>query len=88
MADHLGVALAGLAASGALALLAWVISLRLHDVSVVDPFWPFMIAGAGLAYSLSLPGPGARGWLVLALSWAWALRLGIHLAWRRLRPAA
>ncbi|SFN41700.1 DUF1295 domain-containing protein [Variovorax sp. OV329] len=84
MTEHFGLALYGLAASGTLALLAWAISLRLRDVSLVDPFWPFMIAGAGLAYALCLPAaPGARGWLVLALSWAWALRLGIHLAWRK-----
>jgi len=76
-------ALAGLAASSALALLAWLWSLRLRDASVIDPFWPFLIAGAGLAYALCVPTPGTRGALVLALAWAWALRLGIHLAWRR-----
>ena len=76
-------ALAGLAVSAMLALLAWLWSLRLHDASVIDPFWPFLIAGAGLAYALCLPSRGARGAMVLALAWAWALRLGIHLARRR-----
>lgn len=83
MPEHFACALAGLAVSAALALLAWAISLRLRDASVIDPFWPVMIAGAGVAYALCLPPPGARGLLVLALALAWALRLGAHLAWRR-----
>jgi len=81
--DALACALAGLAASAGLALAAWLWSLRQHDVSVVDPFWPFMIAGAGLGYALCLPAAGARGVAVLALAGLWALRLGTHLAWRR-----
>jgi len=83
MHEWLACALPGLAASAALALLAWAWSLRIHDVSIVDPFWPFMVAGAGLAHALCLPAHGTRGALALGLAWAWALRLGLHLAWRR-----
>lgn len=83
MHELLACALPGLAVSAALALMAWAWSLRLRDVSIVDPFWPFMVAGAGLAHAVCLPTHGARGALALGLAWAWALRLGLHLAGRR-----
>lgn len=83
MHEALTCALMGLAVSAALAFAAWLLSLKLHDVSVVDPFWPFLIAGAGLAYAACLPSPGARGTLAMGLALAWALRLGTHLAWRK-----
>ena len=76
-------AFGGLAVSLGLALLAWLCSLRLQDASIVDPFWPFLIVGAGLAYAVCLPPSGGRGMLALSLAVAWALRLGGHLAWRR-----
>ena len=83
MTEPVLCAFGGLAASLCLALLAWLWSLRLQDASIIDPFWPFMILGAGLAYAACLPRPGERGILALLLAMAWALRLGGHLAWRR-----
>ena len=83
MYEHLNCGLAGLAVSATLAFVAWLWSLRLRDTSVIDPVWPFMIAGAGLGYALCLPSSGERGFLALGLALIWALRLGIHLAWRR-----
>lgn len=66
-------------AAGALAL--WGASLRLHDASVVDPWW-----GPGFALlawtGLAVAGPSPRGLLLAALATAWGLRLGLHL-WRR-----
>jgi steroid 5-alpha reductase family enzyme len=83
MHDLLSCGLAGLAVSGTLAFIAWLWSLGLRDASVVDPVWPFMIAGAGLGYAYCLPSSGERGFLALGLALVWAVRLGVHLAWRR-----
>jgi steroid 5-alpha reductase family enzyme len=61
----------------------WLASLRLRDVSIVDPFWgPGFAAVAWVA--LAVAGPSPRGLLLAALTSAWALRLGWHL-WRRRR---
>ena len=83
MPELLACALAGLAASAGLAFGAWLRSLHLRDASVIDPVWPFMICGAGLAYALCLPSLRMRGWLALGLAVTWALRLGMHLVLRR-----
>ncbi|MBS0452751.1 MAG: DUF1295 domain-containing protein [Proteobacteria bacterium] len=83
MHELLACALPGLAVSAALALTAWAWSLWLRDVSIVDPFWPFMVSGAGLAQAMCLPTHRPRSELALGLALAWALRLGLHLARRR-----
>ena len=83
MHEYLSCALAGLAVSAGLAFSAWLWSLRQRDASVIDPVWPLMIAGAGLGYAACLPPAGERGFLVLGLALIWALRLCLHLIWRR-----
>ena len=83
MHEYLSCALAGLAVSAGLAFSAWLWSLRQRDASVIDPVWPLMIAGAGLGYAACLPPAGERGFLVLGLALIWALRLCLHLVWRR-----
>jgi len=77
-----------LVAAGALAglmLAAWLLSLRLHDVSIVDPVWGLgFVLVAWIATALGGGDEGRR--LVLALlTSAWGLRLAIHLAVRKLR---
>lgn len=79
-------ALAGLAVIIVFALLAWLLSLRRNDVSIVDSFWSLFIAGAGITYVVvghadSAP-PGARASLALALTLFWAVRLSVFLTWR------
>jgi steroid 5-alpha reductase family enzyme len=59
------LASAALAAGGLVAL--WVVSLRLRDASVVDPFWgPGFAAIAWL--SVAVAGPAPRGLLLAALA--------------------
>ena len=72
----------GLAASGVLALLTWLASLPLRNVSIVDGVWSLLIAAAGMVYLWRAPQPGVRSGLVLLLVLAWALRLSIHIVWR------
>jgi steroid 5-alpha reductase family enzyme len=63
----------------------WLISLKLEDVSIVDPFWGpgFLLVTACYVALTNAPGP--RAWLVLVLVALWALRLGVHLLGRNLR---
>ena len=54
-------ALSGLALTTTLAVLTWLASLLRRDVSLVDRTWGLFIAGAAIAYALTLPAPGDRG---------------------------
>lgn len=65
-------------------LALWAISVRIGDVSFIDSFW-----GAGMALMaftswLQLDQPGMLAHLLLAMTAAWGLRLGIYLLrrWR------
>lgn len=65
----------------AIVLLLWLVSVRIGDVSFIDSFW-----GAGMALMALaswLHGPESHhsplAALMLAMTGAWGLRLGIHL---------
>lgn len=79
------VALSGLAVVLAALTLLWLVSLRLRDASIVDPFWGPGFALATLTYWLIDGARSPRGTLVLLLVAAWALRLGWHLLRRNRR---
>ena len=66
-----------------LMLALWLVSVRLRDASIVDPFWGFGFVVIG--WTAALAGE-LSGWgIVLALlTTAWGLRLSIHLARRNL----
>jgi steroid 5-alpha reductase family enzyme len=77
--------LAGLAVVAALALLTWLLSLRLGKVAIVDSLWSVMFLFAACSYALGareLAHPPARTLLVLALVTIWALRLSVYITWR------
>lgn len=66
-------------------LALWAISVRIGDVSFIDAFWG---AGMGVLAILSYvqtPAPGDVSLLLLAMTLAWGLRLGIYLLarWRK-----
>ncbi|HYV35356.1 MAG TPA: DUF1295 domain-containing protein [Gemmataceae bacterium] len=72
-----------LAVSAALMVLVWLVSLMLHDVSIVDVFW-----GPGFAVIASvtfyLTGDATdRKVLLLILTATWGIRLAGYLAWRK-----
>ncbi len=75
-------AFTGLAATLALALVTWSVSLGKRDVSIVDSAWPALILAAGLGYALALPAVGPRAVCVGALATLWAVRLGVYITWR------
>jgi len=80
-----GSALAYAAAGVALLMLVlWGISIRIRDVSIIDPAWGpafVIVALAGLAAGDVCLG---RRWLVFAMTALWGLRLGAYLTVRKL----
>lgn len=75
----LSLALWGLAASLAAFTLLWLVSLRLRDASIVDPFWGPGFLVVGVTYLSLAPAPGPRAWIAVGLVALWAGRLGLHL---------
>ena len=72
------------AAIAVLMLVVWVLSVRLHDASIVDPVWGPAFVVVALVAALAGHGDPARRWLLLAATAAWGLRLGLHLTRRKL----
>jgi steroid 5-alpha reductase family enzyme len=66
----------------AMALLAWIVSLLLGQVSFVDSLWSLFFVLAATVYLAAAPDIGPRQVLVLALLLAWAARLAVHIAVR------
>ena len=80
-----------LAAAALLVLFTglWAVSLRLSDVSIVDPAWGpafVVVALVCLIGGDASAGPGgeARRWLLFGLTAVWGLRLGGYLLVRKL----
>jgi steroid 5-alpha reductase family enzyme len=79
-------------AAAALALLfigLWALSVRLSDVSIVDPVWGpafVVVALVCLVVGDASRGDGgqARRWLLFGLTAVWGLRLGGYLVVRKL----
>ncbi len=75
-------AVAGLVILG-LMILLWLLSLILHDASIVDPFWGtgFVVVN-WLYFTLTPGGFAARKGLIAILVTVWGLRLSLYLLWR------
>lgn len=64
-------------------LLLWLLSLRIKDASIVDLYWgPGLALIAWLTYGLAY-GYRPRKLLLCSLVTIWALRLVLHLWWRK-----
>lgn len=74
--------LPGLAATLALAFLAWMIATARRNAGLVDIFWSLFLLAAATVYALSAGPLDGRALLVLALVALWSLRLAGHLAAR------
>jgi steroid 5-alpha reductase family enzyme len=75
-------ALLGLAATAALAIVVWLASLVVHDVSIVDSAWSLLVLATLLAGAAALPDTGPRSTALIVLATLWALRLSGYIAWR------
>ncbi len=76
------VYLPGLAVLLGMAVPAWLASLRLGNVNLVDSLWSLFFLAAAITYALQSPQQGPRSGLILILVAVWALRLSGHLALR------
>ena len=74
--------LAALAVLAAFAVLGWLLSLPLRNVSIVDSMWSLMFLLAAVTYAVGQAVPGPRAWLVIGLVGAWSLRLAAYITWR------
>jgi steroid 5-alpha reductase family enzyme len=72
----------GLAACAAIALLVWVASVPLRDVSIVDSAWSLLVLAPALVAAALVPQVGPRAPWVLWLAGAWAVRLALYITWR------
>ncbi|MBS0447055.1 MAG: DUF1295 domain-containing protein [Proteobacteria bacterium] len=72
----------GLAGTCVLAVVVWLISVKRHDVSIVDSAWSLLVLVPPLTAAARLPAMELRGKVVLVLAGAWALRLSAHITRR------
>ncbi|MEX0620193.1 MAG: DUF1295 domain-containing protein [Solirubrobacterales bacterium] len=69
--------------AGAAMFLLWLVSLAVHDASIVDITWgPLFVLIAWVGYAVGDGAPAAL--LVAVLTTAWGLRLGIHIGRRNI----
>ncbi len=76
---HLG---GGVIASVVLMLILWLVQLRTRNAGIVDVGWTFGIGALVVVLALVTPGEQIRRVIVAAMTAAWSLRLGVHLARR------
>ena len=78
------VMVASAIAVGALMLVTWLISVLIHDASLVDIAWGLgFVAVAGTCFAVG-DGSHLRRLLILVVVGVWGLRLSAYLAWRKL----
>jgi steroid 5-alpha reductase family enzyme len=65
-----------------LALAAWVVSVIIRNVSIVDSLWSLFFVIAGVTCFLTLEPASARSQLLLVLLIVWAARLSIYITVR------
>lgn len=76
------------AAMVGVAVITWLVSLRLRDASIVDSVWSlmFLAFAAGLAGQHGLPRPdephATVAYPLLTLLGLWAVRLSAYITWR------
>lgn len=64
------------------AVAAWLVSLPLRNVSLVDSLWSLKFLLCAALYVAAQAAPSPRAWLVLVLVTVWAVRLAVHITWR------
>lgn len=65
-------------------LVTWLVSVVVHDASIVDPVWPLGFVVVGWVARFTGPGDALRADVLVALVSVWGLRLSFHLFRRNL----
>jgi steroid 5-alpha reductase family enzyme len=63
-------------------VLAWLVSVPLRNVTIVDTLWSLLFVIAAFSYAASTPPAGVRAQVVLVLVTVWGLRLALYLGRR------
>ncbi len=66
----------------ALAVGAWMLSIPLRDVSIVDSLWSLLFIAAAVSYAHDAAALGPRAMLILVVTAVWGLRLSLYITWR------
>lgn len=74
--------LLGLAAGLAMALVAWLASIPLKDVSIVDSLWSIFFVLMTSVFVFAAPEVSERSYLVLLLVTIWGARLSLYITRR------
>ncbi len=74
--------LPGAALVASMMFLLWLIHLRIHNASIVDPGWAFAVPLLAITYAVLGPGYVWRRWLLAGTAVLWGTRLGMHLLLR------
>lgn len=61
---------------------AWVLSVFIRNVSIVDSLWSLFFAVAAIVYATSVEALTVKGQLVVVLVLIWSLRLSIYITVR------
>jgi len=73
----------GLAAISGIAVVTWLVSIPLKNVSIVDSVWSLYFVAAAVTYAVTTPAPGGpRRVVILVLVAVWAVRLSGYITWR------
>lgn len=64
--------------------LIWILSIRMKNASIVDPFWSIGFIVSGVIYFLYTEGFHIRKIIILSLLVIWGFRLAIYLGWRNI----
>jgi steroid 5-alpha reductase family enzyme len=78
----LAVYLHGLFIIACLMTCLWIVSVKLRNAGIVDPFWGLGFVIAVIYYFLNSDGNTVRQYVVLVLACLWGLRLFVYLFWR------
>lgn len=66
----------------AMMTLLWFVSIKLHNVSIVDSFWGMGFVLSAIVYYFFTGATGLKSTILLILVILWGTRLSIYLAWR------
>lgn len=66
----------------AMLTIVWIVSVRMVNAGIVDPFWGLGFVLVNAFYFFNTPTENLRKWILLALVSIWGLRLFAYLWWR------
>ncbi len=62
----------------------WLVSVRIKNASIIDPFWGFGFVVLAFYYFYATGNFSPRSILLVSLVTVWGLRLSVFLLWRNM----